>query len=93
MDRATALLPLLTAKPEARCGFWKGFFATWVVVLAAHALAFLGMGFAPALPYPEQTEAIFSLATLTLVPARLVVPPIAGTAYSLIRNTSFQRNM
>lgn len=71
-----------------RGGFWKGFFVTWAVVMAAHVMAFLGMGFAPALPYPEQTGAIFSLAVLALVPAHVVVPLIGGVAYSLIRLTS-----
>lgn len=31
---------------------------SWAVVLAAHVVAFLGVGFAPALPPPEQTGAI-----------------------------------
>lgn len=72
-----------------RGGFWKGFFVTWAVVLAAHMVAFLGMGFAPALPYPEQTGALFSLATLALVPAHLVLPLLGGVAYSLINSTSY----
>ncbi|WP_448671160.1 hypothetical protein [Pseudoxanthomonas mexicana] len=72
-------------------GFWKGFFVSWAVVLVTHVVAFLGMGFAPALPYPEQTGAIFSLAVLALVPAHVVVPIIGGTIYSFIRNTSLQR--
>lgn len=74
-----------------RGGFWKGFFVTWAVVTAAHVMAFLGMGFAPALPYPEQTGAIFSLAVLALVPAHVVVPLIGGAAYSLIRSTAVPR--
>jgi len=71
-----------------RGGFWKGFFVTWAVVLVTHVVAFLGMGFAPALPYPEKTGAIFSLATLALMPAHVVAPLIGGVAYSLIRSTS-----
>lgn len=69
-------------------GFWKGFFATWAVVLVAHVVAVLGMGVAPALPYPEQTGAIFSLASLALVPAHLVMPLVGGVAFGLIRSTS-----
>lgn len=69
-------------------GFWKGFFVTWAVVLVTHVAAFLGMGLAPALPYPEQTGALFSLATLALVPAHLVVPILGGAVYSLTRSTS-----
>ncbi len=71
-----------------RGGFWKGFFVTWAVVLAAHVMAILGMGFAPALPYPEQTGAIFSVVTLALVPAHLVAPLLAGSVFSLLRSTS-----
>lgn len=74
-----------------RGGFWKGFFVTWAVVLVAHVVALLGMGFAPALPYPEQTGAIFSLAVLALVPAHVVVPLIGGATYSLIRSTAAPR--
>lgn len=74
-----------------RGGFWKGFFVTWAVVLVTHVVAFLGMGFAPALPYPEQTGAIFSLAVLALVPAHVVVPLVGGAAYSLIRSTAVPR--
>lgn len=36
-----------------RGGFWKGFFVTWAAVLAAHLLAFLGMGFAEAWGLPS----------------------------------------
>nr|WP_298130184.1 hypothetical protein [uncultured Pseudoxanthomonas sp.] len=74
-----------------RGGFWKGFFVTWALVLVAHLFAFLGMGFAPALPQSEQIGAIFSLATLALVPAHVVVPLIGGATYSLIRSTAAPR--
>lgn len=74
-----------------RGGFWKGFFVTWAMVLVAHVLAFVGMGFAPALPYPEQTGAIFSLAVLALVPAHVVVPLIGGVANTLIGSTSWSK--
>lgn len=70
-----------------RGGFWKGFFVTWAVVLVVHVVAFLGMGFAPALPHSEQIGAIFSLAALALVPAHVVAPIIGGAAYSLVRST------
>lgn len=72
-------------------GFWKGFFLAWAVVLVIHAVAFLGMGFAPALPYPEQTGAIFSLVSLVLLPAHLVVPLLGGLAYSLVCSTSYPK--
>jgi hypothetical protein len=72
-------------------GFWKGFLVAWAAVVAAHVLAFLGVGLAPALPYPEQTGAIFSLATLVLVPAHLVVPLLGGVFYSLVRSSSVPR--
>ncbi len=71
-----------------RGGFWKGFFVTWAVVLVTHVVAFLGMGFAPALPYPEQTGAIFSLVSLALVPAHLVVPLFGAVIWNLVSSTS-----
>ncbi|TQM12315.1 hypothetical protein FB548_2248 [Pseudoxanthomonas sp. 3HH-4] len=71
-----------------RGGFWKGFLVAWSVVLVVHVVALFGMGFAPALPYPEQTGAIFSLAVLVLVPAHVVVPILGGAVYSLTRSTS-----
>jgi len=71
-----------------RGGFWKGFFVTWAVVVAAHLAAFLGMGFADLLPHPEQRRAIFSLLVLALVPAHVVVPGLVGIIYSLMRQTS-----
>ena len=71
-----------------RGGFWKGFFVTWAVVLVVHVLAFVGMGFAPALPYPEQTGAIFSLAVLVLVPAHLVVPLFGAVVWGLVSSSS-----
>ena len=78
----------LTQQGLKRGGLWKGFFVPWAVVLVAHVAAFLGMGFSPALPYPEQTGAIFSLAVLALVPAHVVVPILGGVTNSLIRSTS-----
>lgn len=71
-----------------RGGFWKGFFVTWAVALAAYVMALPGMGFAPTLPYSEQTGAVFSLAALALVPAHLVVPLFGGVVWSLVSSTS-----
>lgn len=71
-----------------RGGFWKGFFVTWAMVLVAHVLTFLGMGFAPAFPYPEQTGALFSLAALALMPAHLVVPLFGAVVWSLVSSSS-----
>ncbi|WP_295558146.1 hypothetical protein [uncultured Stenotrophomonas sp.] len=68
-----------------RGGLWKAFFASWLVVMAAHVAAFLGMGFADLLPHPQQARAIFSLIALALAPAHLVVPALAGMLYSLMR--------
>lgn len=71
-----------------RGGFWKGFFVTWAIVVAAHLTAFLGMGFADLLPRPEQSRAIFSLLVLALVPAHVVLPALGGVVYTLVRSTS-----
>lgn len=73
-----------------RGGFWKGFFATWAIVMAAHLTAFLGMGFADLLPHPEQSRAIFSLLVLALVPAHVVAPILGGAVYSLVRSTALR---
>ncbi|PZS96749.1 hypothetical protein [Stenotrophomonas maltophilia] len=73
-----------------RGGFWKGFFVTWSIVVAAHVAAFLGMGFADLLPHPEQARAIFSLLVLALVPAHVVVPVLGGTVYGLVRSTALR---
>lgn len=70
-----------------RGGFWKGFFVTWVIVVAAHVAAYLGVGFADLLPHPEQSRAIFSLLALALVPAHLVVPTLGGAVYTLVQST------
>ncbi|MNM26799.1 hypothetical protein D3C81_372690 [compost metagenome] len=70
-----------------RGGFWKGFFATWAIVMAAHLAAFLGMGFADLLPHPEQSRAISSLLVLALVPAHVVVPVLGGAVYGLVQST------
>lgn len=73
-----------------RGGFWKGFFVTWAVVVAAHLAAFLGMGFADLLPHPEQSRAIFSLLVLALVPAHVVAPVLGGAVYGLMRSTAWR---
>ncbi|MBN5019966.1 hypothetical protein JY437_02265 [Stenotrophomonas maltophilia] len=65
-------------------GFWKGFFVTWAIVMAAHLAAFLGMGFADLMPRSEQFRAVFSLLALALVPAHVVVPILGGTVYILM---------
>ncbi|HIE4140216.1 hypothetical protein K7565_05920 [Stenotrophomonas maltophilia] len=71
-----------------RGGFWKGFFVTWTIVVAAHLASFLGLGFADLLPHPEQVRAIFSLLVLALVPAHVVVPGLVAIVYSMMRRTS-----
>lgn len=73
-----------------RGGFWKGFFVTWTIVVAAHITVFLGMGFADLLPHPEQSRAIFSLLVLALVPAHVVVPVLGGAVYGLVRSTALR---
>ncbi|HGM5940393.1 hypothetical protein [Stenotrophomonas maltophilia] len=73
-----------------RGGFWKGFFVTWVIVVAAHMAVFLGMGFADLLPHPKQARAIFSLLVLGLVPAHVVVPVLGGAVYGLVRSTALR---
>lgn len=73
-----------------RGGFWKGFFVTWAIVVAAHLASFLGMGFADLLPHPERARAIFSLGVLALVPAHVVVPVLGGAVYSLVRSTALR---
>lgn len=77
-------------KSLKRGGFWRGFLWTWAGVIVVHVVAFLGMGFAPALPHPEQTGAIFSLATIALVPAHVVLPLLGGIVNSLLRSTSLR---
>ncbi|MCR1807984.1 hypothetical protein NTC87_22590 [Stenotrophomonas geniculata] len=79
--------PYAPATPK-RSLFWKGFFVTWAIVVAAHMAVFLGMGFADLLPHPEQSRAIFSLLVLGLVPAHVVAPPLGGVAYTLVRSTA-----
>lgn len=71
-----------------RSGFWKGFFVTWAIVVAAHMAVFLGMGFADLLPHPEQARSIFSLLALALVPAHVAVPGLVAIVYSMMRRTS-----
>ncbi|MDT9581414.1 hypothetical protein RS982_08870 [Stenotrophomonas indicatrix] len=71
-----------------RSGFWRGFFITWSIVVAAHLAAFLGTGFADLMPHPEKARAIFSLLVLVLVPAHVVVPILGGAVYSLVRSTA-----
>lgn len=73
-----------------RGGFWKGFFVTWAIVVAAHLAAFLGMGFADLVPRPEQVRAIFSLLSLALVPAHVVMPVLGGAVYGLVRSTALR---
>ncbi|MGE8269788.1 MAG: hypothetical protein ACN6PT_12575 [Stenotrophomonas geniculata] len=73
-----------------RGGFWKGFFVTWAIVVAAHMAIFLGMGFADLLPHPEQARAIFSLLVLGLVPAHVVAPILGGVVYSLVRSSALR---
>ncbi|MBH1493391.1 hypothetical protein JY423_01485 [Stenotrophomonas maltophilia] len=73
-----------------RGGFWKGFFVTWMIVVAAHLAAFLGMGFADLLPRPDQSRAIFSLLVLALVPAHVVAPVLGGAVYGLVRSTALR---
>jgi len=81
--------PYAPSTPK-RGGFWKGFFVTWVIVVAAHMAVFLGMGFADLLPRPEQARAIFSLLVLALVPAHVVVPVLGGAVHSLVRSTALR---
>lgn len=81
--------PYAPATPK-RSLFWKGFFVTWAIVVAAHLAAFLGMGFADLLPRPEQSRAIFSLLVLALVPAHVVLPTLGGAVYGLVRSTALR---
>lgn len=67
-----------------RDGFWRGFFVTWTIVVAAQLGAFRGTGFADLLPRPEQSRTIFSLLVLALAPAHVAVPALGGTVYSLV---------
>nr|WP_313208302.1 hypothetical protein [Stenotrophomonas geniculata] len=71
-----------------RSGFWKGFFVTWTIVVAAHMTVLLGMGFADLLPRPEQFRAVLSLLALALVPAHVVAPVLGGAVYSLVRSSA-----
>ncbi|PJL36968.1 hypothetical protein B9Y78_13710 [Stenotrophomonas maltophilia] len=81
--------PYAPPSPQ-RGGFWKGFFVTWAIVVAAHLAAFLGMGFADLLPRPDQSRAIFSLLVLALVPAHVVLPVLGGAVYGLVRSTALR---
>lgn len=81
--------PYASLSPK-RSGFWKGFFVTWAIVVAAHLASFLGMGFADLLPHPQQARAIFSLLVLALVPTHVVVPVLGGAVYGLVRSTALR---
>jgi len=61
---------------------------TWGIMLTAHLTAFLGVVLADLLPRPEQSQAIFSLLVLALVPPNVATPGLVAILNSMTRQTS-----